>query len=67
MATTVAILKIFKPCLLPNGKSDWAQTCWEVLGWHGDLELLNLFRSNIQDGGYGDQLENLEITSALEW
>ena len=35
----MAILKIFKPCLLPNRKSDWAQTWWEALGWQGDLEL----------------------------
>ena len=28
----VAILKIFRPRLLPNGKSDCAQTWWETLG-----------------------------------
>ena len=56
----VAILKTFKPCLLSNGTSDWAQTWWEALGWHGDLELLNWLCSNIQDGHSDGQLENLE-------
>ena len=32
VSPTVASLKIFKPCLLPNGKSDKTQTWWEALG-----------------------------------
>ena len=43
MAAKVAILKIFKPHLLPNGKSDWAETWWEELGRHGEPEMLNHF------------------------
>ena len=62
----MAILKTFKPRLLSKGKSDWPQTWWEALGWHGDLELLILFHSNIQDGCHGGQLKNLETTSAPE-
>ena len=65
MAPMVAILEIFKPCLLQNGKLNWAQT-WEALQWHIDLELLNRFRSNIQDGCHGGQLEKVETTSVLE-
>ena len=40
MLATVAILKVFKPYRM----SEWVQTWWEALGWHGDLELLNLFQ-----------------------
>ena len=29
----------FKPHLLPNSKSGWAETWWAVSGWHGDSEL----------------------------
>ena len=35
------ILKFFKPHLLPNSKSGWAETRWEASGWRGDSELLN--------------------------
>ena len=38
-----AILKVFKPHLLPNGKSDLAKTWWEALERHGDSELLKSF------------------------
>ena len=55
--------RIAKPHLLPNPKSDRAQTCWEALGPHGDLELLKLFHSDIQDGCYGGHFENLQTTS----
>ena len=34
--------KIFKPYLLPNRKSDWAETWWEASGQDGDSELLKL-------------------------
>ena len=63
MAAWVAILKILQPHLLPNPKSDWAQTSWKALGPHGDLESLNSFRSNIQDGRHASHLENLYTTS----
>ena len=63
MAAWAAILKILKPHLLPNPKSDWAHTCWKALWPHGDLELLNSFRSNIQDGRHASHLENLYTTS----
>ena len=39
----MAILKIFKLQLLPNGKSDWGKTWWVALGRHGDSELLKPF------------------------
>ena len=42
--------KSFKPHLRWNAKSDWNQTWWKALGWHGNSELLKLFRSIIQDG-----------------
>ena len=47
MTATVAILKIFKPRLLKNGKWDWAQTWWEALGWHRDIELFSVPISKI--------------------
>ena len=56
-------LKIFKLYLLPNRKSVWAERWWEALGQHGDSELLKSFRSNIQDGHYGNHLEILQTTS----
>ena len=61
-----AILKIFKRHLLPNRKSDWAETWWEASEQHRDSEWLKSFCSDIQDGRYGGQLENLETTSAPE-
>ena len=62
----VAILKIFHCYLLPNGKSDWAETCWKSLEQHVDLEFLDSLRSDIQDGHHGGYLENLKTTSAPE-
>ena len=59
----MAILKILKPHLLPNPKSDWAQTWWEALGPHGDVELLKSFRSDIQDGRSVSHFENLQTAS----
>ena len=64
MAAMVAILKVFSCYLLPNSKSDGAETLWKASGQHGDLELLKLFRSGIQDGHHGSRLESLQITSA---
>ena len=66
MVTMVAILKVFNCYLLPNGKSDGGETQWKASGQHGDLELLEWFCSDIQDGHYGSHLENLQITSAPE-
>ena len=65
MVTMAAILKVFDCFLLPNRKSDGAETRWKALGQHGDLELLEWFRSDIQDGHHGSHLENLQITSEL--
>ena len=48
-----AILKFFKPHLLPNRKTNWAKTWWEASQWHKDLELLKLFCSDIKDGRKG--------------
>ena len=50
MAAMMAILKIVKPDLLPNGKPELAKTWLEALGWHGDLELLKAFCYDIQAG-----------------
>ena len=60
-----AILQVFNCYLLPNRKSDGAET-WNNMGQHGDLELLKWFCSDIQDGHHGSHLENLQITSAPE-
>ena len=62
-----AILKIFSCYLLPNCKSDGAETWWKASGQHGDLELLKHFHSDINEGRYGNHLENLQITSAPKW
>ena len=59
MAAMVAILKIFKPHLLLNTKSDLTQTMGGIRG-HGDSALLKSFHSDIQDGW---QLEILQTTS----
>ena len=53
-----AILKFFERHLLPNHKSDWAETWWEASERHKDSEFLKSFRSDIQDG-----LEILQMTS----
>ena len=63
MPAMAAILKTFKPHLLPNPKSDWAQTWLEAFGSHGDSELLKSFCSHIQDGHDGGHLENLQTAS----
>ena len=67
MMVTMAILKVFNCYLLPNRKSDGVETQWKASGQHGDLELLEWFCSDIQDGHHGSHLENLQITSAPEW
>ena len=66
MVTMAAILKVFYCYLLPNRKSDGAETQWMASGQHGDLELLEWFCSDIKDGHPGSHLENLQITSAPE-
>ena len=66
MDSTATILKVFNGYLLPNGKSNGAETWWKVSGQHGNLELLKWFRSNIQDGHHSSHLENLKITSVPE-
>ena len=63
MAAMVAILKAFIYYLLSNCKSDGAKTWWKASAQYGDLVLLKLFLSDMQDGHH---LENLQITSAPE-
>ena len=58
-----AILKFFKRRLLPNRKSKWTETWWEASKWNRDSELLKSFRSGIQDGRHGGNLEILQTTS----
>ena len=58
-----AILKFFKRHLLPNPKSDYAETWFEASQWQGDSKLLKPFRSDIQDGHQGGHLEILQTTS----
>ena len=60
----MAILKIFKPHQLPNGKSDRAKTWWEALGRHGDSELLKPFCYDIHDGSH---LEGLQLLPHLSF
>ena len=67
MAAMAVILKVFNRYLLPNRKSDGAETLWKASRQHGDLELLKWFRSDIKDGHYGSYLENLQIASAPVW
>ena len=59
----MAILKFFKRHLLPNRKSDWAESWWEASQWHKYSELLKSFRSDIQDGRHGGHIEILQMTS----
>ena len=66
MVATVAILKIFKPHLLPKDKSDWAETWLEALGRHGDLDLLKAFCYRIQNGHHGNHLKDLQLLAHLE-
>ena len=67
MVTMAAILKVFNCYLLRNSKSDGVETQWKASGQQGNLELLEWFHSDIQDGHHGSHLENLQITSAPEW
>ena len=62
----VAILKIFKPHLLHNGKSDWAKIWWEAFRRHGNLELLNIFCYDFHDGCRSSHLEELLLLALLE-
>ena len=57
----VAILKVFNCYLFPNSKSDGVETWWKASGQHGDLELLEWFRSDIQGGRHGSHLESLQL------
>ena len=59
------VLKFFKPLLLPNRRSDWAEPWWEALGWHADSELQKSSRSNIQYGR-GETLETLSDSESLK-
>ena len=43
MAAMVVILKIFKPRLLLNGKSDWTETWWEASERFWGSELVESF------------------------
>ena len=49
--------------VIPNNKSDWAETWWEALESYKDLELLKSFCSHIQDGRPGGHLEIPQTTS----
>ena len=62
MAPKVGILKIFKPHLLPNGKSDWAKTWWDAFGQQGNSELLKTFCYDIHDGRHSSHFEDLLLT-----
>ena len=62
----VAILTIFKPHLLPNGKSDWAKTWWEALGLYRDSALLKPFCYDIHEGFHSSHLEDLQLLGHLE-
>ena len=66
MAAIEAILKIFEPHLLLNGKSECAKTWWEALDRHGDSEWLKSFYYDIQDGRHRGQPENLQMLSVPE-
>ena len=59
MAAAVAILKFFKRHLLQIHKSYWAEIWWKASVRHRESELLNSFRSDIQDGRHGCHLEIL--------
>ena len=48
MATMAATLKVFNCYLLPNSKSDRAETWWKASGQHGNFEFLKWFHSDIQ-------------------
>ena len=63
MAATVAILKFLNLHLLPNHKSDWAETWWEASEHYKDSELLKSFRVDNQDGSHGGHLVILQTTS----
>ena len=43
-----AILKFFKRHLLPNRKTDWAETWWEASQWHRFSEFLKSFCHDIE-------------------
>ena len=62
----MAVLKILKPHLLLNGMSDCAKTWWEVLGRHGDSDLLKTFCYNILGGHHSSHLEDLLLLTHLE-
>ena len=64
MAATVAILKFLNLHLLPNHKSDWAETWWEASEHYRDSELLKSFRFDNQDGSHGGRLVILQTTSS---
>ena len=66
MTATAAVLKIFKPHLLPNAKADWAKTWSGAFKQHGDSVLLKSFHSNVQDYGNGGHLETAQIKSPPE-
>ena len=48
LAIMEAIWKVFNCYLLQNCKRDGAETWWKASGYHGDLELLKWFSSDIQ-------------------
>ena len=66
MVPKLAILKIFKPHLLPNGKSDLAKTWLMALGRHGNLKLLKRFCYDTYDGRHSSHFEGLQLLTLLE-
>ena len=62
MAAKATVLKFFKRHLLYNCKLDWTETWLEASARHRNLELLNSFRSDIQDGRHGGHLDILQTT-----
>ena len=66
IVSMMAAMKVFNCYLLPNSKSDGAKTWRKASEQHDDLELLNWFRCDIQDGHHDSHLENLQIISAAE-
>ena len=61
-----AILKFFKPHLVPYRKLEWAKTWCAILGWYGNSEFLKSFRSDVQDSRHGGHVESLETPSESE-
>ena len=66
MSRMAAILKFFKPHLLPHSQASWAKTWWEASEVTWRFRIAESFTSSIQDGGHGGNLETLQTTSDSE-